>query len=137
MSIVIGTYRELARVESHLSATGDSITIGSNRVAIISFRFRGADVVLRETSTGIWEDEHGVPFETPLDPGCTIHDYIYSSPVFQLFHTRRQADDYMRYLQRRAVEHVPMRRFWYGVIDVFHGIARKLGAPFWENEKTR
>lgn len=68
------------------------------------------------------------PFFQVENDQCAKHDFMYSSLVYQAFHTRSEADTY---LQRMLdlVGH-PL------IGDIFSEIARLLGAPFWENKAT-
>lgn len=67
-------------------------------------------------------------FFTPLNQACAPHDFAYSSPVYQAFHTRLEADEYLGNLQSIAANPI--------VAGIFEGISRLLGVEFWENDKT-
>lgn len=105
----------------------------------------------------LWRDKHGViwalrdthasidefsgcgvsPFALPdwhifrkLNEICARHDYMYSSPAFQYFHTRKDADEYLEMLTNEA-EYLS----WLG--KPFKYLSRIFGGQFWENKKTR
>lgn len=76
------------------------------------------------------------PFTLPLwdcfeevNEACGIHDNMYEMPVYQAFHTRDEADDYLEHLIELSGHPI--------LADIFSELARELGAPFWENQKTR
>lgn len=73
-----------------------------------------------------------MPFKTALDLGCKIHDYMYESPAFQLFHTRLDADIYFKTLETEATEH----SFWKILVHPFYKAARWFGVAAWENKLT-
>lgn len=59
---------------------------------------------------------------------CNAHDFAYSSPTYQAYHTRKEADED---LKRSLIA------LNYPVIGpIFYSIARFLGGLFWENKKT-
>lgn len=73
-----------------------------------------------------------LPAKHPLTAACKVHDYMYSSPAYQLFNSRRTADEYLRRLINEVGE-----GHWYGwLADPFYWISRTLGARFWENKLT-
>lgn len=62
----------------------------------------------------------------PDDP-ARVHDYAYSSPVYQAFHTRAEAD--------RLLE-AHLKLLGYPVIGfIFRKLSWLLGAKFWEGTK--
>lgn len=66
-----------------------------------------------------------------LNAACTVHDYMYESPAYQLFHTRKEADKELARLIG-----LPATGFW-GVLAVpFWALSRLFGGRFWENKKT-
>lgn len=73
-----------------------------------------------------------MPFKTALDLGCKVHDYLYESPVFQLFHTRLEADEYFRILEINSTK----KSSWKILVTPFYYIARWFGASAWENKLT-
>jgi len=74
-----------------------------------------------------------LPEDSPLTPGCKVHDYLYSSPAYQLFHTRAEADRYLR----RQIKLISGNR-WYRVFaEPFKWLSEKFGGRYWENDKTR
>lgn len=67
----------------------------------------------------------------PLNDACAPHDYAYSSPAYQAFHTRQEADFYLEALlkQIHGEEHSVTP-------ELFEFISRELGHEFWENKLT-
>lgn len=69
----------------------------------------------------------------PLTIDCRVHDYMYSSPAFQLFHTRSEADTWLQNLVIQTGE-----GHWYKILaKPFRFLANLFGGRAWENEKTR
>lgn len=71
-----------------------------------------------------------LPTTNPLTDDCTPHDYAYSSPGFEAFHTRKEADQYLESL----IEENPSA--WSILAKPFYWIARILGSRYWENKDT-
>lgn len=69
------------------------------------------------------------PQGTPIDDVCDVHDFMYSSPVFQHFHTRSEADDYLRTGGKAVGMPITGR--------VFKLLSIKFGWMVWENKKTK
>ena len=63
-----------------------------------------------------------------LNDACVPHDFAYSSPEYQWFHTRAEADAYLQSL----VEQVPI---WGFLAKPFRWVAEKIGRPFWEGRR--
>lgn len=61
---------------------------------------------------------------------CQPHDYAYSSPVYQAFHTREEADEMLQSLMSQ----VPDREL---LATPFEELAEMFGGKYWENDKTR
>lgn len=61
---------------------------------------------------------------------CRPHDYAYSSPAYQVFHTRRQADEYLRDL-------IAENKKWWWLANPFYWLSRLFGGRAWEHEATR
>lgn len=113
-------------------------------------------IELRKNDAGLWVDALGtiwavregnqadnvdrcgvwplvMPIETPLEEGCKVHDYFYSSPAYQKFHSRAYADSYMKMLNDLATKD----SFW-GILSApFYHLARTFGDRGWENKETR
>ena len=74
------------------------------------------------------------PFVLPEDSICSraakAHDYAYSSTMYQLFYTRKEADDKL-YADLRCIGYSKL------VATAMWGVARLFGRFFWENKKTR
>lgn len=68
------------------------------------------------------------PVFVKMNEGCGPHDFAYSSDVYQAFHDRSTADDYLQSLEQQ--EGYPI----FGLL--FKIIARELGGSFWENKET-
>ena len=67
-----------------------------------------------------------LPENHKLTAACRAHDYAYSSPVYQAFHTRREAD---KMLERHAA------LLGYSATGkVFRVISRIFGSFFWEKK---
>lgn len=68
--------------------------------------------------------------KNPWTPAATAHDYSYSSPAYQKFHTRLEADTklYHDLLSVGAPQSVAL---------LFYGIVRVVGGVFWDNPDTR
>jgi len=122
----------------------------------IYLAFRGETIQLNLTEKGLWVDKEGTvyafadlstaldmddgcgikPFKfpkgTPLDAGCKVHDYLYSSPAYQFFHTRKEADEYLRFLHKQATKGSIFRIF----VEPFYRLSRWFGSGAWENKKT-
>jgi len=74
-----------------------------------------------------------LPINTPLDEICAIHDNLYQNPAYQLFHTRKEADDMLKHLIKMG-----MKDSWLQIFrSPFRWLARRFGGSAWENEKTR
>lgn len=65
----------------------------------------------------------------PLTVACRPHEYMYTSPTFQLYHTREQAD--------RALYRYAKILGFPTVGKIFQWLSSVFGGPLWENEKTR
>lgn len=112
---------------------------------------------LSRDERGLWKDKYGViwalhdthasiddfsgcgvsPFALPnwhifkhLNEICAAHDYMYSSPAYQYFNTRKDADEYLEMLANQD-EYFG----WLG--KPFKYLSRIFGGKFWENDKTR
>jgi len=70
---------------------------------------------------------------SPLTRACAIHDYQYSSPAYQLFYTREEADRDLR----RNIRQVSKGK-WYRIFaQPFKSIVDVVGSLWWENKNTR
>lgn len=112
---------------------------------------------LSRDSNGLWRDHHGViwalqdthasvdenqgcgvsPFVLPdwhifktLNDACSRHDYMYSSPAFQYFHTRKDADEYLEMLLEQD-----KYLAWLG--RPFKWVCRIFGGRFWDRKESR
>lgn len=112
---------------------------------------------LKKDSRNLWRDENGViwalrethatvdqndtcgiwPFSLPkwhilrrLNATCARHDYMYSSPAFQYFNTRLEADEYLEML-------IGQDEYFGWLGKPFKWISRVFGGRFWEHKKTR
>lgn len=110
--------------------------------------------VVRDPITNFWSDANGTLYAyrdssssmdhidrcgvgwfsladgNPLNPACTPHDYTYESPVYQAFHTRSEADQYLKSL----LTQIP--GVHYITPEVFKFLAREEGQHLWENKET-
>ena len=118
--------------------------------------FRGETIPLSYGQDGLWRDEHGgvygfmesgactdevvrlgvYPFALPahwdINKLAKAHDYMYSCPAYQMFHTRKEAD---RALRKMLKHHGG--RFWSLLRWPIYLITRVFGGRYWENERTR
>lgn len=95
----------------------------------------GTVFALRDDSTADPVDRCGVypavlPFKIPIDKDCAVHDFMYSSKAYQLFHTREEADAELRDL----IASDPS--LWRFVAWPFWFLARVFGGKYWENKKN-
>lgn len=60
-----------------------------------------------------------------LNEICSVHDYMTSSIVFMTFHTRKEADDYLKNIKHPLLK------------ELFYNISRVFSRYFWEVSKTR
>lgn len=119
---------------------------------IVTKRF--GTIALTKNADGYWQDKNGTlyaytdgksvdpvercgvwPFALPTWPifkevnkACGVHDKMYSMPVYQAFHTRLEADVFLKHLVELAANPI--------IAEVFEDLARQLGAGYWENERT-
>lgn len=72
----------------------------------------------------------------PLTDACRSHDYMYSSPTFQLFHTREEADKWLESLgtQIAAQSNLPILA---PIARIFRWVSTLFGGKYWENKATR
>ena len=112
---------------------------------------------LQLDSNGLWRDRYGVvwalqedhasldinqvcgvfPFALPnwhifrqLNDACARHDYMYSTPAFQYFTYRKDADEYLEMLVGQTESFG-----WLGM--PFKWLSRVFGGRFWERSETR
>jgi hypothetical protein len=112
---------------------------------------------LSRDENGLWRDKHGVIWALRSDSAsvddyqgcgvhlaalpdwhifrnlneiCARHDYMYSSPAFQFFYTRKDADEYLEALINQA-------EYFSVVAKPFKWLSRIFGGRFWESNKTR
>lgn len=119
--------------------------------------FKGQAIRLQRQRNDYWEDDLGgiyafseedssvdliercgvrvlsLPTSHPLNDACSIHDKKYSNKVYQLFHTRKQADrELLRDLQLVA------GKSWHQILSYpFYWLSRIFGKKYWEVDKTR
>lgn len=124
-------------------------------------RFRNEVIPIHQNAQGFWQDDQGglyamaeksaskddtvacgvAPFDLPnwtgwmraLNESCAPHDFMYSSPVYQAFHTRAEADAALE----ASIETAAGGSWWSIFAAPFSWIARQLGADDWENKETR
>ena len=73
-----------------------------------------------------------LPEDSPLNEACRPHDYEYSSPAYQAFHTREEADEDLR----KNLELLSQGHWYHFVAYPFYWLARTFGGTFWENNMT-
>jgi len=117
--------------------------------------FKGETIQLNEDENGFYRDTQGTIYAfssnrdsvdnrdvcgvgwfslsdgNPLNRACGVHDYAYSSPVYQAYHSRQEADYHLQTL----LEQIPTAK---GTITpyLFRAVSRFLGGLFWENPET-
>ena len=118
--------------------------------------FHGEKITLTKDADGIWRDStwcayalvdedatldkktragvgiFSMPEGSPIndDPAIAAHDYKYSSPAFQAFNTRKEADDAL-------YQGISQMKTWHRHLALpFWAICRVFGGLFWENKKT-
>lgn len=69
-----------------------------------------------------------LPKDSPLNELCSEHDYLYSSPAYQAYHTRQQADSELERIFKESGRPLVGR--------LFYRLARWFGSSFWENKDT-
>lgn len=118
--------------------------------------FRGTSIGLVKGLDGLWRDDTGtiyayaegkqadasnncgvgiftLPDGHPLNDICKAHDFQYSSPAYQAFNTRKEADEYLR----RTIQSSPQSGEWWLLAKPFYWLTRLFGGKYWENDKTR
>lgn len=117
--------------------------------------FKGKKIRQVKGSDDIWRDDEGteygytdpkyytddktragvgvlsLPEDDPLSKSAAQHDYAYSSPVYQKYHDRKEAD---KALEERIEDLPGWRRF---MSKPFYAITRIFGGLFWENKDTK
>ncbi len=73
-----------------------------------------------------------LPATHPLTAACRVHDYMYSSPAYQLFNTREKADSILR----QMISEIGEGHWYRWLADPFYWISRAVGTRFWENKLT-
>lgn len=118
---------------------------------------KGRTIVLTKNADDLWCDETGcifairdeaamtdpvdrigvwpfvVPFKTPMDDVYKVHDYMYSCPAWQFFHTREESDAWAREWHLAETQGYA----WSLLAGPFYFLMRKLGGRFWERKETR
>jgi hypothetical protein len=123
------------------------------------FNFRGKTYPVRLCPDGFWRDEWNciyalrddtftldktnragiwpfviplLPLDHPVNEAAGPHDFKYSCPVYQAFHTRLEADKDLR----RDEKLMNKGSWWRVVSEPFFKLARWFGRGAWENKKT-
>ena len=73
------------------------------------------------------------PWYDELTRAATPHDYMYSSPAYQAFNTRKEADDALEHSIKTLVKN-PVGKI---IAVTFKALSRVFGKSFWENKTTR
>lgn len=97
---------------------------------------------LKEKSAGLADpvDRCGIGWLSldpthPLTVACVVHDGMYSNLVYQLFHTREEADRALRSLAKKVAK--DLKAPWYTPFgEIFFKLSRWFGSRYWEVEKT-
>jgi len=117
--------------------------------------FKGNTISLTKNKDGFWADEYGTLYAyadlskavddkpvcgvgiftlgegNPLNAACAVHDFMYSSDVYQAFNSRKEADKFLYQLLKL----IPGEENSLTPI-LFYYITRELGIHFWENKET-
>jgi len=112
--------------------------------------FRDKIIEIIKNPAGLWLDREGTIYGLPEDKSadnktrcgvgffslpedhaltdaCRPHDYAYNSMAYQTFHSREEADKYLRDLIKQVG-----RGKWYGVLaQPFYLVCRLFGRRFW------
>jgi len=115
--------------------------------------FKGNVIPIERYSDGLWGDTEGGLYAVSEQTGavdlvarcgvgifslspkssataaCTPHDFAYSSAAYQMFHTRKEADEYLA----RLLKQLPGRAW---LAKPFYYLTRLFGRFLWENDKT-
>lgn len=107
--------------------------------------FRGDDGLWRDADGGIYAIPEGADSADPhvrcgigilslpehwqITIACRAHDYAYSTPAYQLTHTRSEADDMLE-------THIYLIEKSQFTAEVLADLARTYGSSFWENKAT-
>jgi hypothetical protein len=111
-------------------------------------------IKLTQRPDGLWADDKGTIYALPEDgqvdnvvrcgvgdtlslnpdhpftPACAVHDYKYSSPAYQKFHSRDEADkDLERDLKKLGASGFTAR--------LFKKLSSWFGKKYWENANTK
>lgn len=73
-----------------------------------------------------------LPWAKKLNRACKPHDFIYSCPAWQAFHTRYEADSYLKYLIKVGAEGDGSHL----LAQAFKQLSREFGDALWENKET-
>lgn len=71
-----------------------------------------------------------LPEGHPLNDVCRVHDYQFSSPYYQLFHTESEANKELYRNLKKAGASSFIAKLFYGLVD-------QLGGWWWENKQTK
>lgn len=74
-----------------------------------------------------------LPVSNPLTKDAKPHDYMYSSPAWQTFHTREESDQFLLDYIANDKE----AGAWRLLALPFYWISRCFGGFFWERKQTR
>jgi hypothetical protein len=126
--------------------TGDKKYIAIPENGRIYELVKGSDDLWRDISGCVWALHDGVtadpvercgvaPFALPdwpifvkINDACKPHDYAFTSPAYQAFHTFGDANVYLQGLQ--TAQGCPV------LGEAFEEISDEFGAKYWENKKT-
>ena len=73
-----------------------------------------------------------LPKKVRINDAAQAHDYAYSSPAYQEFNTRKEADKILE----AQVEQLGHGTIWQALAKPIYWITRLLGGKYWENKKT-
>lgn len=129
-------------------ANGSKRYIATKRFGVIELTYSSADSLFRDSSGTVFalrqdgtltdpDPRCGVapfvlPSGSPLDDACRVHDYMYESPAYQLFYSRKKADEAFFRLEKE----VTSGTVWSALTKPFYFLVRLFGKSKWENKNT-
>lgn len=117
--------------------------------------FKGSIITITQDSDGLWYDDNNtiyaysepkdsvdtevragigwfsLPSDSLLSAYSRGHDHAYSSPAYQAFHTRKEADEYLEACLKLCPGYDATV-----VPELFTFLSRMFGSFFWENKQT-
>ena len=121
-----------------------------------TIQFKGERIELTRGYDNLWRDPEGCVYafaelsedddpvdrcgvgvlslspKAPITYACKIHDYQYSSPAYQAFYSRGEADRQLR----RNIKILGKGTMWGLLAQPFKTIVDIVGSRYWDNKKT-